>query len=160
MTLRGSRPSASSTETLYLFNANSLEYSTFDTSGAGVPFFWTATATFGGLQGANNLDLDGTALTIGGGANATTTVFSGELTDGGALTLDAPNAELILAGNNSGFGGTITAAAGILDTACPNALPNNLGQVTVAQARPCPAPLPAAATATAGPAMFPGPCPK
>ena len=121
----------SSTETLYLSNAQSLGNSTFDTSGQGALGFWASPVTFGGLQGDNNLPLNGAALIIGGGANATKTVFSGELTGGGSLTLDAPDAELILAGNNSDFGGVVTAAAGILEAVCPNALPSASGDVAV-----------------------------
>ena len=103
--------------TLTLANALALQQSTFDcgSSGtAGLSFGTLAAATFGGLQGTNNLTLLNTAsaaVTLSVGNNGASTVYNGSL-GGGSLT-KIGGGTLTLTGANT-YGGATTISAGTL----------------------------------------------
>jgi autotransporter-associated beta strand protein len=76
--------------TLALTHASALQGSSFNSSGAGALSFGSLTAaSFGGLKGSNNLELQNSssaavALTVGGNDQSTT--FSGSLSGSGSIT--------------------------------------------------------------------------
>ena len=95
---------------LVVVDANALSHSTLDYNsyGGSLIFVGTTTATFGGLEGNQNLPLTNggsqdVALTVGG--NDATTTYSGALSGGGSVTKTG-SGTLTLTGSNTYTGDT------------------------------------------------------
>ena len=124
--------------TLVVGNSDALSGSTldYDNYGGSLSFATSVTtATFGGLQGGQDLPLtnaedDDVALTVGG--NDTDTTYAGILSGGGSLT-KAGTGTLTLSGANT-YSGDTTVGGGTLEAMTADSLPGygTEGQLTVA----------------------------
>jgi autotransporter-associated beta strand protein len=111
--------------TLTLGNANALQNSNLDPSGAGTLNFGGLTAaTLGGITNTGTLVLAnsaGAAINLSVGNNNQNTTFAGSLQGGGNLT-KVGNGTLLLTNSNS-YSGTTAISAGTLQFQGPNSLP-------------------------------------
>ncbi len=121
---------------LTLENPLALQDSTFDTSGAGTLSFDSLTsATFGGLQGSGDLNLENTpsaAVTLTVAENNSATTLDGSLTGSGSLVVTGTYV-LTLYGQDP-FGGTLAVSEGILQVYYLADNANGTGTITLGAA--------------------------